>query len=90
MAFNYQETLDIKTNEHNVSKLKVSNLLEFPYKLPQGIWSADITTWPYVKYPDIYEYLINSPGKKHFYGILVLFIPLSIIHLLYSKARRRT
>ena len=90
MAFNYQETLDMKSHERYVYKLKVSNLLECPYKLPEGTWSADVTKWPNIEYPDIYEYLLNSPGKKYFICMLVLFIPLSIKHVLYSKARRRT
>ena len=36
MAVNYQDTLDMKSHERYMSKIKVSHLSEFPYKLPEG------------------------------------------------------
>lgn len=37
------------------------NILPDPYLLKSG-WSDDPTLWPDVDYPDIYTYLIESPG----------------------------
>lgn len=34
-----------------------------PYNLPESVWEDDIHKWPPVDYPDIYNYLIESPGE---------------------------
>ena len=33
-----------------------------PYTFSREEWSSDISLWPEVEYPDIYNYLINSPS----------------------------
>jgi len=33
-----------------------------PYTFSHEQWSSDISLWPEVEYPDIYNYLINTPS----------------------------
>ena len=62
MAYNYQETLKEVDKERYNEMLKVAQLSQCPYKLAEGAWSTDMTAWPDVEFPDMYDYLINSPG----------------------------
>lgn len=34
-----------------------------PYELPKDQWSMDIEMWPGIGCPDIYMYLVSTPGK---------------------------
>ena len=34
-----------------------------PYKLPDDQWVDDLSRWPPVDYPDLYTYLIETPGE---------------------------
>lgn len=63
MAYQYSEQLNIVSKDRYKEKLAIANLEQCPYQLPEGIWSSDVKTWPNVEYPDIYDYLINTPGK---------------------------
>ena len=62
MAYQYSEQLNIVSKDRYKEKLAIANLEQCPYQLPEGIWSSDVKTWPNVEYPDIYDYLINTPG----------------------------
>ena len=62
MAYRYLEGLSLDSKERYKTKLQISKLIESPYIVPEGAWSSDLTKWPNVDYPDIYDYLINSPG----------------------------
>ena len=33
-----------------------------PYMLPADIWTNDPTNWPALEYPEVYSYLIDTPG----------------------------
>ena len=62
MSYEYVNELSAEGRKRYFEKLQVANLKECPYRLPEGSWSSDLTAWPEVQYPDIYDYLMNSPG----------------------------
>ena len=43
-------------------KLKNVNLDCCPYQIPSDAWKNNPTKWPGIKFPDIYVYLIETPG----------------------------
>ena len=43
-------------------KLKDIGMDNCPYEIPADAWVDDPTTWPDLEYPEVYEYLINTPG----------------------------
>lgn len=47
-------------------KLTLVGMNDCPYRLPADVWVDDPTQWPDLEYPDLYHYLIDSPGKKLF------------------------
>ena len=63
MAYQYSEQLNKVAKDRYKEKLAIANLEQCPFQLPEGIWSSDVKTWPNVEYLDIYDYLINTPGK---------------------------
>ena len=64
MSNQYVEDLPVEANERYLAKLNAVGMKAWPYQLPEGCWSNDMTTWPNLEYPDIYEYLIETPGKS--------------------------
>ena len=63
MANNYTESLPADAKGRYLAKIGLVGLSECPYKLPHGAWKNDPTEWPAVEYPQVYNYLIESPGK---------------------------
>ena len=63
MAYQYIEQLPSEARIRYGEKITVAKLNICPYQLPEGLWCDDPTLWPMVEYPDIYDYLINTPGK---------------------------
>ena len=63
MSYEYRDTLKEESKSRYFKKLKVAELNECPYRLPAGVWLDDPTKWPDIQYPDIYDYLINTPGQ---------------------------
>ena len=50
-------------------KAKIKTKIRFSwvdcwYRLPADIWCDNPVQWPEIKYPDIYDYLINTHGKS--------------------------
>ena len=45
-----------------LEKLKLVNLDLCPYQIPADSWKNDPTKWPALEYPDIYHYLVETPG----------------------------
>ena len=43
-------------------KLKRVNLDLCPYQISADSWKNDPTKWPALEYPNIYHYLVGSPG----------------------------
>ena len=63
MAYQYVDTLPGESKNRYEEKLRVARLDMCPYQLPEGIWIDNPRPWPSVEYPDIYDYLINTPGN---------------------------
>ena len=63
MSYGYNKTLDSVSYGRYWQKLKTLGLDECPYDLPADSWKNDPTKWPEVQYPDIYSYLIDTPGS---------------------------
>ena len=62
MSYDYSDNLDAEAKMLYVAKLEAAELKECPYKLRADCWLDDPKKWPKVEWPDVYEYLINSPG----------------------------
>ena len=62
MAYQYVLQLPGEAKRRYEEKLTVAKLNMCPYQFPEGLWLDDPTLWPAVEYPDIYEYLVNTPG----------------------------
>jgi len=65
---NYTESLSKDALEQYTSKLKCLGVRTEgqdvdPYKLPDSVWIDDISKWPPVDYPSLYNYLIDTPGQ---------------------------
>ncbi len=69
MSYDYQETLTGEDVTRSKIKLSLVAMKECPFKIDGNCWQNDPYSWPNVTYPDIYHYLIESPGK--FYPILL-------------------
>ncbi len=63
MSYEYFDVLKSEAKTRYLKKLEAVELKECPYHLPAEIWSDDPSKWPKIEYPDIYDYLINTPGK---------------------------
>ena len=59
MAYNYQETLKEVDKERYNEKLKVAQLSQCLYKV-RGLQTSQHGL--VAEFPDMYDYLINSPG----------------------------
>lgn len=47
------------------AKLEAMQQKEWPYCLPAEIGIDDLSKWPNIEYPDIKDYLINTPSNKN-------------------------
>ena len=63
MSYRYPDELTSEAKQRYLKKLEAIKLKGCPYRLPEGSWSGEMSGWPSEEYPDIYEYLINSPGN---------------------------
>ena len=62
MSFGYYESLDETAKTRYRLKLNAAGVDECPYKLPEGLFKNDPTSWPDVCWGDVYVYLVESPG----------------------------
>lgn len=83
MSYGYIKSLDSASHGRYIQKLQSVGLDECPYDFPADKWINDPTHWPEVQYPDIYSYLVETPGNYPYYlftyffgvfGIYLLFI----------------
>ena len=63
MSYGYIKSLDSASYGRYMQKLQSVGLDECPYDLPADKWINNPTQWPEVQYPDIYSYLIETPGE---------------------------
>lgn len=56
-------TTRLGKNVEYESKLRAVGLHIDPYELPRNKWSGNIDTWQEIAYPDMYTYLISTPGN---------------------------
>ena len=56
------EEIGGESKSHYSEKLKRENLDLCPYQIPTDSWENDPTKWPALEYPDIYHYLVETPG----------------------------
>ena len=62
MSYEYCDNLDDVASERYKVKLVASGLDMCPYKFEADRWRNDPTEWPEVSWPDIYNYLVETPG----------------------------
>ena len=58
----YMNSLPAAELRRYKEKLQLVGLACCPYDLPKSSWGNDPTKWPDVTYPDIVNYLVDSPG----------------------------
>ena len=66
MNVDYYSSLKTEAKSRYKQKLEIVGLQECPYRLPADIWAENPTKWPEIEYPEIYKYLINTPGKHQY------------------------
>ena len=62
MALYNIEEISGEVKLHYSEKLKLVNLDLCPYQIPADSWKNDPTNWSALEYPDIYHYLVETPG----------------------------
>lgn len=60
-TYNYRE-LEAEAKKRYLEKMSQIGIKECPYELPADVWVNQPTSWPQLEYPEVYEYLINTPG----------------------------
>ena len=63
MNSDYFSSLKVDSKPRYRQKLDLVGLKDCPYRLPADIWCNNPVQGPEIEYPDIYGYLINTPGK---------------------------
>lgn len=57
------DSLPPEAKERYKKKLELCGLgQKCPYQLPADAWNDDPTKWPSLEWPEVYDYLINTPG----------------------------
>ena len=64
MNADYFSSLRADSKARYRQKLDLVELTDCPDCLPADIWCDNPAQWPEIEYPDIYDYLINTPGKS--------------------------
>ena len=62
MSYEYFNTLNDESRTRYLKRLEFAKLKEYPYRFPADTWKDNPTLWPELEYPEIYDYLINTPG----------------------------
>ena len=72
MSYDYFDSLSDEAWRRYLEKLRkeLVELGQCPYQLPADVWVDNPKLWPNIEYPDIYEYLINTPGESFSYQCL--------------------
>lgn len=62
MASYSSSDLPVDAKERYSKKLQLCGLNCCPYLLPADAWVNDPTQWPDIEWPEIFDFLIESPG----------------------------
>ena len=62
MASYSLQSLDVKAKQRYLRKLKVIEIDMCPYMIPADSWKNDPTSWPQLEWPEVYSYLVETPG----------------------------
>ncbi|XP_053391418.1 uncharacterized protein LOC128554195 [Mercenaria mercenaria] len=62
MSYDYYDKLNDEQKVRYKAKIGAAGLDQCPYRLPGDCWVNNPARWPKLEYPDVYEYLINTPG----------------------------
>ena len=60
-SYNVDE-LDAEAKKRYKGKLEMIGMIKCPYLLPGDVCANDPTKWPALEYPEVYSYLIETPG----------------------------
>ena len=63
MNADYFSSLKANNKPRYRQKLDLAGLKDCPYRLPADIWCTNPLQWPEIEYPNIYDYLTNTPGS---------------------------
>ena len=61
-AYNFENIGCEKAKERYAAKLATIEMDCCPYQLPADAWVNDPTHWPPLEWPEVYQYLIDTPG----------------------------
>ena len=64
MIAHYFSSLKADTKPRQRQKSDLVELKGYPYLLPEDVWCDNPVQWPEIGYHDIYDQLINTPGKS--------------------------
>ena len=62
MSYAYFNTLNDKSRTRYLKKVETVKHKECPDRLPADGWKDNPTVWPELEYPEVYDYLINTPN----------------------------
>jgi hypothetical protein len=62
MSLDYIDNLEGLSRGRYDEKLRAAGLPHCPYRLPADKWVNDPSKWPDVTFPDVYFYLVFTPG----------------------------
>ena len=57
--------LDAEAKKRYKGRLEMIGMIKCPYMLPGDVWANNPTKWPALEYPEVYSYLIETPGVFH-------------------------
>ena len=63
MAYDHTKCLGGHDLSHFHQKLRASGLSQCPYRFAAASWVNNPLDWPDLQYPDVYHYLIETPGN---------------------------
>ena len=64
MNADYFSSLKVESKPRYRQKLDLVGLEDCPYRSSADIWCDNPVQWPEIEYPNIYYYLVNTPGKS--------------------------
>ena len=72
-SYAYESTLSTENLARYNLKKTVAGLALCPYKTPSGSWINNPTSWVNLEWPEVYDYLVNTPGKLRYYQFIITF-----------------